>query len=226
MSIKNAQPSAKWLEILTGGLSPSQPIVISGTTTTGSPNISPIGNLAGVAIGDRVQGLDILDSPPTTFIDLDDVTHAAVCNQNITTGHNPTPLTITHTNAPLVLLAGLFTGNPSPLTIDTVLGDLAEPTYSGYARQALTIGSLRRDVEGNYIEPLGSVSFQPTDDVGLPQTATGVFITGTIGGVEFLLLSEFLDAPFEFTNHFFGLDVDLDMYFKNVTEYGGICTVC
>jgi hypothetical protein len=226
MSIKNAQPSAAWLDLLNTAFRAGIPHELIGTTSTGSINLTDMSALAGITIGDRVQGLDIVNSPPTTFQALDETANTAKFSQNATTGHVAMALTVTPQAGVNNLVAGLFTGNPSPLTVDTVLADLVEPTYTGYARQPLLIGPLRRDVDGNFIDPLGSVSFQPSDDTSLPQTATGVFIAGDIGGTPFLLLSEFMDLPFEFTNHFFGLDVDLDMYFKNVTEYGGICTVC
>jgi len=73
------------------------------------------------------------------------------------------------------LVAGLFTGEPE-LGPGTVLADLDQPTYTGYAAQAVTIGSRRENGNGDIILPLGTMTFQPTNNTALPQTATGVWI--------------------------------------------------
>lgn len=122
---------------------------------------------------------------------------------------------------------GLFTGNPA-LSVGTVLADLAalEPTFAGYARETMTLGALRRNTAGDYIDPFASVTFQPTAAVSPAQTVTGIFVVATISAVDYLLYSEYLTTPFTFNGATDALDVMFDAYWKNITAYGGICATC
>jgi len=120
---------------------------------------------------------------------------------------------------------GLFTGAPS-LTVNTVLADLTEPTFTGYARQALTINPLRRNANGDYIDAFDSVTFQPSAAVAPAQTVTGIFVVATLTAVDYLLMAEYLDDAVVFQSALDALQVTMDAYFTNVRAYGGICGVC
>lgn len=115
----------------------------------------------------------------------------------------------------------LFTGNPT-LTENTVLSDLTQPTYTGYASVPLTAGTVRRDGAGNVILPLGTATFQPTADPPSTITVTGVgIITGTT-----LYLAEYLDVPWVITSDLDALDVVVEWVVTNGAYYGAVCTVC
>lgn len=227
MSLQSAQPSTAFLQELNKPIRGSAGLVVVGTTGTASTSVTGTGSLAGVAIGAVVTGLDIVNTPPTTVVDLDDTLHTLALSQNATTGHAATPLTFTNPPDATGFKVGLFTGNPT-LTKDTVLADLVAlaPVYTGYARQAVALEALRSNANGDQIDPMASASFQPSDAVGLPVTVTGCFLTAVIGGVETLLLSERFDTPFNFITALSGLDVDMDVYIRNITAYGGICSTC
>lgn len=122
---------------------------------------------------------------------------------------------------------GLFTGAPG-LSVNTVLADLAalEPTFTGYARQVVAPQALRRNANGDYIVPLDEAIFQPTAVTGaLPVTVTGYFITDS-GTPDHLLLAEMLDTPYTFVDTLSGLALKEDVYVKNLTVWGGLCSSC
>lgn len=116
---------------------------------------------------------------------------------------------------------GLFTNTPT-LTLDTVLADLTEPVYTGYARGQLTPGTVRQDGAGNVVLPLGKASFQPTVDPVSTITVNGVFL---MCGTD-LIGAEFLDAPWIITSTGSALDVIEEVYVSNARMYGGVCTTC
>jgi hypothetical protein len=73
------------------------------------------------------------------------------------------------------LKAGLFTNNITP-TNKTVIGDLVEPTYTGYARQTVVMGAVVRDP----VQGIASFSAENTwQEITTPVSAviTGVFYT-------------------------------------------------
>lgn len=88
------------------------------------------------------------------------------------------------TGTPLVdAEVGLFINDLAdpidPTTI--VIGDLTEPAWAGYARQA--IAAWVNGVDANGIPILTHVTeiFQPTDAVGLPQQIYGLFLVDDAG---------------------------------------------
>lgn len=122
---------------------------------------------------------------------------------------------------PSVWKVGLFTGTPT-LSEDTVLSDLTEPAFTGYARVAMTPGTIRRDAAGNVILPLGKASFQPTADPVGTITVTGVFVVIDTD----LIVAEFLDAPWLVVNTGSAIDIIEEIYVTNGSYYGGVCTTC
>jgi len=123
---------------------------------------------------------------------------------------------------------GLFMGTPA-LSKDTVLADLSplQPGYTGYAKKSLIPGSQRRNANGDYIDAMASVTFQPTAAGGtLPETVTGYFVTALIATVETLLYAEFLDEEFTFADQFSGLNLEVQGFIRNQTVWGGLCSQC
>lgn len=92
---------------------------------------------------------------------------------------------------------GLFTNTPT-LGRATVLSDLTQPTFTGYAEQAVTWGAAGEDNLGNIIYTGGLLTFQPSATTALPQTATGWYIEASIAMTETLLLAEYLPSPYTF----------------------------
>jgi len=117
---------------------------------------------------------------------------------------------------------GLYTNDPDTITVDTVLADLAEPVFTGYARGDITEGVRRSNVNKDIITPYGTQTFQPTADPATAQTVTGYFVE--IDGD--LWFSEALDEPFTFETTLDGLDILITQMIRNNTVYGGLCTAC
>lgn len=87
---------------------------------------------------------------------------------------------------------GLFTGSPN-LTVDTVIGDLTEPTFGGYAQKNLgTLSTQYVDDEGTEQRDSALLTWAPSD-ASASSLVTGWFLTDA-GGTEFLG-GEFLDTP-------------------------------
>lgn len=224
MSTQAAQPSTFFLDAVAEAVE-GKATIVTGTLTSGSTGITALGSLAGVGIGATILAPDVPTSPPTTVVAASDSAHTATMSAAAAAAHAAIPITFEGPPPITSLLVGLFTNTPA-LSPDTVLADLVEPTYTGYARVPVAIGSRRSNSNEDVIEPVGSASFQPTDDVGLPQTANGVFLAGTIGGVVVLLLFENFDAAFNFNTHLNGLTINLDLFFRNGPYWGGICSTC
>jgi len=125
-------------------------------------------------------------------------------------------------------LIGLFTGAPS-LSVATVLADLTAlaPTFTGYAPTATTVEAKRKNSAGDYILGLTPVLFQPTaPTTGLPVTVTGYYLSSLVGVPRLLFGAEFLDTPFTFADEFSAMSVSVDLMVKNLTVWGGLCSVC
>lgn len=123
---------------------------------------------------------------------------------------------------------GLFTGAPA-LSASTVLADLAalEPTFTGYARTAITPGALRRNANNDYIIPYSAPTFQPSaPTVGLPVTVTGYFVEIVISTVHYLWAAELFDSSYTFVDPLSALSPTYDFYIPNQRVYGGACSVC
>lgn len=74
---------------------------------------------------------------------------------------------------------GLFTAISPPASPDSVLADLTEATFAGYARQAVTWAA-ETDSSDGFAQLLGGLlSFTPTDAV-TPNTIVGVFLASAI----------------------------------------------
>lgn len=98
------------------------------------------------------------------------------------------------TSDPLIVASkiGLFKGSPN-ITVDTVIGDLTEADYDGYAQQALgTLGVQYQDANGAEQRDAALKTFIPTGAT-TPNVITGWFLTDTSGA--FFLGGEYLDQP-------------------------------
>lgn len=122
------------------------------------------------------------------------------------------------------LFVGLFTGSPT-LGPDTVLADLPVPAYTGYARAAVTLGTRRGNANGDIIIPIAAVTFQPTNDTGLPITVTGWYLAQG-AGTPTLWMAELLDEPWEVQSSLSALDINEELYIRSDPNYGGYCSTC
>lgn len=120
---------------------------------------------------------------------------------------------------------GLFTGSPA-LSEATVLADLSEPLFTGYARVPVTLESIRRTINGDFVEAYQSANFQPSAGTLLPETSSGVFLVATIATVTHLLWAEHFASPFVFADQYTGLDVIVAGMVRNGLLWGGICGTC
>lgn len=125
---------------------------------------------------------------------------------------------------------GLFTAVAGgTITEDTVLADLTLPTFAGYAPLVVAAaGSRRSDAAGDIILPMGTATFQPSGAVSPNQTAIGVYVSAD---TDLWLAELFTDADgnpvtFTFAEATDALDVIEEIYVRNGTIYGGICTTC
>jgi hypothetical protein len=119
---------------------------------------------------------------------------------------------------------GLWTNTPT-LSSSTLLADLTEPTFTGYAQVSLTTGARRSDAAGDQIIPMGTATFQPTATPTPAQTVKGVMlVAGTPSAV--LWMAEYLDNPYTFAATTDALDIIYDVYVRAGTNWGGICTTC
>lgn len=225
MSLQAAQPSQKLLDLLNASLRRANPFEFDGDLAAASSVVTNIADTGPIVVGDKIY-LTIVDaSAPLTVLSKTATTITLSAVAGTTQAGQPlvavgaTVLDIT------AYKVGLFTGTPTR-TLATVLADLTQPTYTGYALVTVPMEALRQDTLGNLIDPLNEADFQPTDAVGLPQTVTGVMLLGTIGGTDFLLLSEELDAAWIFLSALSGFSTKLDLYIRNLPAYGGICSVC
>ena len=217
-----AQPSAAFLALLAEQIIGQAPIVVIGTTATASQALTALGDMTGVAIGATITGLDVVTSPPTKLAAVSNLTATGSLSQSATTGH--VGIALSFFNPPLVTLeVGLFTGAPA-LSPATLLTDLTQPTYAGYAIQAAEIGAIRGDAGGDVIIPIGTSTWQPTGAVSPPQTITGFFVREV--GSATLLMSEYLPTPWVANGPLAALDVIDEIYIPAQQVWGGICTTC
>lgn len=122
---------------------------------------------------------------------------------------------------------GLFTNSPV-LSTATLMTDLTQPTFAGYAEVPVTVGSVRGNAAGDEILPLGMQSFQPSGAVSPAVTVNGFYlVVGTVLWIaEYLTDAEGNLAPFTFTGPLSGLDIVTELYFRAQPLYGIGCTTC
>jgi hypothetical protein len=87
---------------------------------------------------------------------------------------------------------GLIVGSFAP-TKTSVLTDITQPIYTGYALQATTFAPASRDANGNISTLSGLILWQMTNNTN-PTLVTGWFLVDS-GGTH-LLMAEMLDTPF------------------------------
>jgi hypothetical protein len=86
---------------------------------------------------------------------------------------------------------GLFTNQPA-LTKTMLLAALTQPTYTGYALQALTWSAAERNAAGSISTHSALMNWMMGDAL-TPTTVYGYFICNTAGSV--LLAAEYFPAP-------------------------------
>jgi len=91
------------------------------------------------------------------------------------------------------LEAILYTNSPT-LTRDTAIGDLTQPTYTGYAAVAIVPSAIYYDEEtGGYAINTQALEFRPTANPASPVTIVGWGLQNPTGPV--LYAAEDFDAP-------------------------------
>jgi hypothetical protein len=125
---------------------------------------------------------------------------------------------------PANVSVGLITGTPV-VTQDTVLGDLTQPTFGGYAVTALTSwGVTRRDGAGNYSKLGNSIAFNCT---GTPHSdiVTGAILLDNTTTPDTLLGVQFFDTPVNITQIGNGLNYspEVALAFNLTTGEGCLC---
>ena len=122
------------------------------------------------------------------------------------------------------LKVGLFIGSPT-LGPDLTIADLTEPGFTGYARQAATVGTRRGNANGDIILPLGTQTFQPSADPASEIIVTGWFLAeGTTPTIP--EMAEYLDVPWVVDSTLNALDINEELYIRADPNYGGYCSTC
>jgi hypothetical protein len=156
-------------------------LVVIGTTTTGTPNVTALGAAAGIAIGDLVTGLDI---PAGIFVDdVDDVAHTMHLTGNVTTGHAATPLTFGDPTVQgyLGALVMLYTINTALPQKAPTVASLGEATFGGYSRSSsITWGPTLVNADGDPFKTGDKKQFRATSSV-TPNVIQGAAIVASDG---------------------------------------------
>lgn len=122
------------------------------------------------------------------------------------------------------LKALLFTNNPA-LSDATLLADLTEPTYTGYARQTITIKAARKDATGNRLLDFGLQTWQPSADPVAPVIVIGYAVLWDAAGTPKLLQSEKFAAPQTLAAALSAFDTNVIFKLPNSLTYGGLAYV-
>lgn len=214
-----SQPSAAFLATLDLAWR-GQSHTFTGTFANAATHITATSDLTGIAVGAALSGPGI--APGALLTQVDNLGNAAYMSVNSTSAETAVTLTATGPGLFPSLQIGLYTNNPA-LTVGTVLSDLTEPTFTGYARVTPVLEAEQVDAAGNQIEGFPSVHFQPTGGTGLPATVQGYFLAFTpTGGSPMLLFAEQLPAPFAFTDTLTGLDIIVTFMEQNSLNWGGL----
>lgn len=105
----------------------------------------------------------------------------------------------------------LFTNTPA-LTKDSVVGDLTQPTFPGYASAVVTWSVAKRDDAGNISVDSGLMKFQMSDAT-VPTIVKGYGIVDSAGTT--LLAAETFDAPVDLTDALSICAFVIDLSFNN-----------
>jgi hypothetical protein len=116
---------------------------------------------------------------------------------------------------------GLFTGNPA-LSVDTVLADLIQPTFTGYLLVSETPPALEVSPNGDRLITWPTALFQPSAPVSPTETVTGWFLQATISATPTLLMGGFLQTPKQFAVVTDALTVIAQTILPNSLVYGGL----
>jgi hypothetical protein len=94
-------------------------------------------------------------------------------------------------NGPLeAVWLGLYVAGTPPITANSVIGDIVEANYTGYARQELVWSPPFIDVRGPYTLQAASLFFSPSDSM-VSNNITGLFLAtlvtaGALNGAQAL----------------------------------------
>jgi len=228
MSKLKAQVSDAFLASVDGAIRgdmAAPPVAMTGNVSIGSPTMTPAIPPVdpGIKVGMAVAGTDV--PPGTVVVAIDPGGANLTMSQNATATHGPDTYAFGQAELFFGLKMGLFTNNPS-LSNNTVLSDLTQAGYPGYALAALTVKPVRKDANGNYIEDYGSAHFQPTSTDPTPLAVLGYFVQASVGGADALLYTEFFDSPVNLVLATDAVDVSFDGMVSNAFVWGGLCALC
>jgi hypothetical protein len=115
---------------------------------------------------------------------------------------------------------GLFTNALVP-SKKLVLANVTEPTYAGYARQAVVFGAVERDVQGNIACEAALLTFQMTNAL-TPTLVYGYFLTCQVAAI--LAGVELFPAPKNLNDSLDYIGIVLKWIFSNPTQGLAILT--
>jgi hypothetical protein len=115
---------------------------------------------------------------------------------------------------------GLFTAPTGSLSNTTVLADITEANYDGYARQLVTWYPPFISAAGPYLLAAHSQAFTPTDST-VPNTITGCFLASAATGGVYLCGTSILPTPIPLTGPQSTILVDCEISLPFTPTYGG-----
>lgn len=121
---------------------------------------------------------------------------------------------------------GLIKTLAGGLSAATVLADITQPSFAGYALEALTPTATRKNGVGDYVIGFNSAVFQPSGTVTPGEAVIGYFVQDTVTAVDHLLFAEIFDTPFTFNLATDALALQYDIYVRNLLSWGGLCSIC
>lgn len=121
------------------------------------------------------------------------------------------------------VFAGLYVGPTPAPSVNRVIGDITEPGYTGYARQAIVWGAEYRSTGGLLAINGGSLTWQPSDAVA-PATITGVFIASLITAGVLLGMAQ-LDTPVPLPDALSSMDTIITQGLSGAGSYGTVTVV-
>jgi hypothetical protein len=116
---------------------------------------------------------------------------------------------------------GLYQGAPT-LSKDTILSNLTQPSWAGYAVATPGVPALQQAPNGDLLITWAAAVFQPSGAVSPTAVATGVFVSATISAADTLLLAMPLQTPKSFASALDALTVIVQTVVPNASVYGGL----
>ncbi len=116
---------------------------------------------------------------------------------------------------------GLYEGSPV-LSRATVLSDLTQPTWAGYALVAETPPVIEESAGGDLVITWPAALFQPSGSVSPTAQATGWFLQATISATPTLLMAGPLATPKSFAGAGDAVTIIAQTVLPNQLVYGGL----